>query len=185
MLLLFFYQKQKFCFTFFIFSKTIKLIAKKWVKKYLYDNDTKYYIENICHQFFDLSSHRRCSVGLQLHQKETPTQVFPVNIAKILRTPISKNICERLLLIVVIYCIKNWIKLFRNQICLLFHFETKKTLYFTYSHSISFVLSLAVIRFHSLSFFVTCCHSLSFLVLVVTRCTTRLFFINNRHRRYL
>ena len=80
---------------------------------------------------------------------------------------IFKNICERMLLIVVIYCIKNWIKLFRNQIGLLFHFETQKSLYFTYPHSYSFILSLAVIPYHSLSFFVTR------LPLVVTRCTTR------------
>ena len=45
-----------------------------------------------------------------------------------------------------------------------------KSLYFTYSHSHSFVLSLAVIRCYSLSFFVTRCHLLSF---VVTCCTTR------------
>ena len=44
-----------------------------------------------------------------------------------------------------------------------------KSLYFTYSHSHSFVLSLAVIRCYSLSFFVTRCHLLSF---VVTCCTT-------------
>ena len=51
-------------------------------------------------------------------------------------------------------------------------------------HSYSLVLSLAVIRHHSLSFFVTRCHSLSLFVirchllyhslsLVVIRCTTR------------
>ena len=56
-----------------------------------------------------------------------------------------------------------------------------KSLYFTYSHSHSFVLSIAVIPCHSLSFFVTryhslslvvtCCQSLSLVVpLVVTRC---------------
>ena len=44
-----------------------------------------------------------------------------------------------------------------------------KSLYFTYSHSYSFVLSLAVIRCHSLSFFITRCHLLSF---VVTCCNT-------------
>ena len=66
-----------------------------------------------------------------------------------------------------------------------------KSLYFTYSHSYSFVLSLAVIRCHSLSFLllvVIRCHSLSLAVplvvtrfhslyhsmsLVVIRCTTR------------
>ena len=45
-----------------------------------------------------------------------------------------------------------------------FILELKITLYFTYSHSFSFVLSLFVIRCHSLSF---CCYSLSF---VATRC---------------
>ena len=45
-----------------------------------------------------------------------------------------------------------------------------KSLYFTYSYSYSFVLLLAVIRFYSLSFFVTRCHLLSF---VFTCCTTR------------
>ena len=45
-----------------------------------------------------------------------------------------------------------------------------KSLYFTYSHSYSFVLWLAVIHCQSLSFFLTRCHSLSF---VVTCYTTR------------
>ena len=45
--------------------------------------------------------------------------------------------------------------------------------YFTYSHSFSFGLSLAVICCHSLSFFVTRCYSLSLVLLVVIRCTTR------------
>ena len=44
-----------------------------------------------------------------------------------------------------------------------------KSLYFTYSHSYSFVLSLAVIRCYSLPFFITRCHLLS---LVVTCCNT-------------
>ena len=35
--------------------------------------------------------------SLQLYLKETPTQVFPVNITKLSRTSILKNICERLL----------------------------------------------------------------------------------------
>ena len=41
------------------------------------------------------SSQRRCSVKGGMQQ---PAQVFPVNIAKFLRTPILKNIFERLLL---------------------------------------------------------------------------------------
>ena len=51
-----------------------------------------------------------------------------------------------------------------------------KSLYFTYSHSYSFVLSLPVIRCHSLSFFVTCCNLLSF---VVSCCTTRCHSLNH------
>ena len=45
-----------------------------------------------------------------------------------------------------------------------------KLLYFTYSHSYSYVLSLAVIRCYSLSFFVARCNLLLF---YVTCCTTR------------
>ena len=41
--------------------------------------------------------------GLQLYEKEIPTQVFCVNIVKILRTPISKKICKRLLLYKIQY----------------------------------------------------------------------------------
>ena len=68
-------------------------------------------------------------------------------------------------------------------------FWNLKSLYFTYSHSFSFFLWLAVIRCHSLSFFVTCSHSLSLVAIryhslsvavigchslsfVVIRCTT-------------
>ena len=58
---------------------------------------------------------------------------------------------------------------------LVFYFPWNiKSLYFTYSHSYSFVLSLATIHCHSLSFFVTRCHSLSLAVpLIVTRWSTR------------
>ena len=51
-----------------------------------------------------------------------------------------------------------------------------KSLYFTYSHSYSFALSLAVIHYHSWSFFVTRCHSLSF---AVSCCTTRCHSLNH------
>ena len=81
-------------------------------------------------------------------EKRLQQRCFPVNIAKFLRTPaFSKITSGWLLLIVVIYCIKYWIKLFRKQIGHLFHWE--KSHYFTYSHLFSFVLSLAV----------NCCHS--------------------------
>ena len=110
-------------------------------------------------------------------EKRLQHRCFPVNIKKFLRTPaFSKITSGWLLLIVVIYCIKNWIKLFRNQIDHLFHWE--KSHYFTYSHLFSFVLSLAVNCCHSLSLVVplavTRCHSLyQSLSFVVTRCTTR------------
>ena len=79
--------------------------------------------------------------------------------------PISKNICERLLLTVVIYCIKNWIKLFRNQIGLSFLLKYKIKLFYLLSFVfIRFItrchfLLLAVIRCRSLSLAVTLCHS--------------------------
>ena len=115
-------------------------------------------------------------------------------ILQTLITPISKNICEWLLLVAVIYSIENWTKLFRNQIGLLFLLKHKITLFYLLSfvfirfitrcHSlllIVFFFLLVVIRCHSLSFIVTCyttsCHSLyPSLSFVVTRCTTRLSF---------
>ena len=36
--------------------------------------------------------------GLQLIKKSLQHRCFPVNIAKVLRTPILKNVCERLFL---------------------------------------------------------------------------------------
>ena len=53
--------------------------------------------------FGDRSSHQRCSAKKLLikylqNSQEINYKFFPVNIAKCLRTPISKNICERLLL---------------------------------------------------------------------------------------
>ena len=68
---------------------------------------------------------------------------------------------------------KNVTKLFRKQICLLFHF--------TYSCSFSFVLLFVVIRCHSLSFFVTFWHSLSF---VVTRCYSLSLVVIRSHSLY-
>ena len=104
----------------------------------------------------------------------------------------SENIYEQLPLIVVIYCMENWIKLFRNQIGLLFLLKRKITLFYLLSfvfihfntrcHSASlivkfcFPLSFVDTCFHSLSLAVplvviTCCHLLSFVMpLVVIRC---------------
>ena len=56
----------------------------------------------------------------------------------------------------------------RLAFCLIWNI---KSLYFTYSHSYSFVLWLVVICCHSLSFFLTRCYSLSFVVTCYTsRC---------------
>ena len=123
-----------------------------------------------------------------LLKRDPNTGVF-LWILQNLRTPISKNTCERLLLIVVIYCTENWIKLVRNQIGLLFLLKHKITLFYgllfvfirfiTRRHSLSLIfvlcnsLSVVVIRCH---FFTTCCPSLHWLhhslSLVVIRCTT-------------
>ena len=43
------------------------------------------------------------ALSLQLYQRESPTQCFPVNIAKFLKVPILENICGRLLLDLSIY----------------------------------------------------------------------------------
>ena len=96
-----------------------------------------------------------------------------------LRTTISKNICERLVLTVVIYCIESWIKLCRKCIGLphwpFVSFETKNPS--TYSHSYSFFLSFVVFADTQCNFLlrvVICCHSLSLAVpLVVAHCITR------------
>ena len=90
----------------------------------------------------------------------TPTLAFSCEYCKL-----SKNIWEWLILIVVIYCIENWINLFRNQIGLLFLLKHKITLFYL----LSFIFICFITRCHSLSL-VIFCYSLSS---VVTCCTTR------------
>ena len=112
-------------------------------------------------------------------------------ILQTLWTPISKNICKRIRLIVVIYCIEKLIKLFRSLTGPLFLLKHKMTLFYLLSlfayvpfiahcHSLSLIaifcysLSLVVIRYHllyhSLSFVDTRCHFLSLVLpFVVTR----------------
>ena len=168
------------------------------------------------------SSHRWCSLNkifwktLQYSQEKlqasrlatllkrySNTGVF-LWILQTLITPISKNICEWLLLVAVIYSIENWTKLFRYQIGLLFLLKHKITLFYLlsfvfirfmtgchllsliviFSYSLSFVVIRCHLLYHSLSLVVpllvirctTRCHSLSLVVFDVTRCTTRLFF---------
>ena len=79
--------------------------------------------------------------------------------------------------IVVIHCIKNWIKTFRNQIDILFHLKPRITLFCLLSfavvcslslyHSLSVVISLVVTHYRLLSLVINICNSFSFLV---TRC---------------
>ena len=132
-------------------------------------------------------------------KKRLQTGVF-LWILQTLRTTILKNILERLLLILAIYCIENWIKLFRNQIGFLFLLKQKTTLFYllpfvficfiTRCHSLSLIvifccsLPFLVTRCHSLYHllslvliccFLNCCHSLS---LVVIRCTTRCYSLS-------
>ena len=144
------------------------------------------------------SSHRWCSLNkifwktLQYSQEKlqasrlatllkrySNTGVF-LWILQTLITPISKNICEWLLLVAVIYAIENGTKLFRNQIGLLFLLKHKITLFYLLSFVfIRFItrchsLLLIVFFIYSLSFVVTRCHSLSLAIpLAVTRCTPR------------
>ena len=97
--------------------------------------------------------------GLQVcnfTKKNSNTCVF-LRILQTLRKPISKNIWERLLLMVVLYCIENWIKLFRNQIVILFLLKHKITLF----SLLSFVFIRFITRCHSLPLIVIFCHSLS------------------------
>ena len=80
---------------------------------------------------------------------------------------------------VVIHCIKFWIKTFRNNISFLLHFETENHSLFIWSHSFSFVEPLVLICCHSLLFVVTRCHSmyysLSFVVSFIVICCHSLY----------
>ena len=109
--------------------------------------------------------------------------MFSCEHCKDLRTPIAKKICERLLLIVVIYCMKIEWNYSGTRLAFCFILNLKVTLLyllsFVFIHFItrSHLVSLIVIFYYSLSFvvarchsFVTRCHPLSF---IVTRCPTR------------
>ena len=84
--------------------------------------------------FENLSASPTLSYTIAINKKRLQHRCFPVNIAKFLRTRILKNICGLLLLIIVIYCMKNLIKLFRNQIGLFARFHS---LYQSLSHVVS------------------------------------------------
>ena len=122
-------------------------------------------LESLFNKFIDLQAYNFTKKRLQ-HRR------FPVNIANFKNTYFEKHlrtagsdssyILHRKLNKIIQEA--DWPS--RLAFCF---FWNIKSLYFTYSHSHSFVLSLAVIRCYSLSFFVTRCHLLSF---VVTCCTT-------------
>ena len=105
-------------------------------------------------------------------KRDSNTGVF-LGILQTLWTPISKNICERLLLIVVIDCIEKWIKLFRSLIGLLFLLK-HKILYFTYSHSYS-LLSFDVTYYLSLAVPLVCLFINDLIFFVISK-----FFYNNK-----
>ena len=65
--------------------------------------------------------------------------------------------------LVVIYCIKDWIRFFRNKVGRYFILKTKSTLFFL----LSIVFIRSTTRCHSLLLIAICYHSLS---LVVSRC---------------
>ena len=107
---------------------------------------SQYSQENICAGVFfnKITGLQACT----LLKRYSNTGVFLWTF-QTLRTPILKNICERLLLIVVINCRENWIKIFRNQIGLFFLLKHK----IICCHSLSFVVTRCTTRlsFYKLS----------------------------------
>ena len=145
-LLLFFIKNRCFVLHSVWFSKIISLTSfNNFSKTKSEKRETKCYFENIWHQFPDLYNQipdefqvQKQPVKVRNIQRKTfvleslfnkfigprlatvlkrdyNTGVFLWKL-QTLRTPILKKICERLVLIVVIYCIENWIKLFRKRI---------------------------------------------------------------------
>ena len=158
--------------------------------------------KHLCWSLFLIKLH--AFILATLLKTDSNTGVF-LWILQTLITSISKNICVRLVLIVVIYCIENWIKLFRKRIGLLFLLKHKVTLlyllsfvfirFITRCDSLShiaifcYLLSFTVIRcdllYHSLSLvvslvvirFTTRCHSLSLVIIRYTTCCHSLSLI--------
>ena len=102
--------------------------------------------------------------------------MFSCEILQILQHLFQKTFFEWLLMMVVIYCIKNWIKLLGTKLAFCFILEYKITLFYLLSSVFNFFIA----RCHSLSLIVIFCYSLSLVVIpchpflfVVTRCTTR------------
>ena len=129
-----------------------------------------------------LESHFNKFIGLQacnFTKKRLQHRCFPVNIANFKNTYFEKHL--RTADSDSSYILHSKLNKIIQEVDwssrLAFCFSWNiKSLYFTYSHSYSFVLSLSVFRCHSLPFFVIRCHSLSF---VVSCCTTRCHSLNH------
>ena len=121
--------------------------------------------------------------------KKTPTQLFSCEHCKIFKNTYFEKHLQTVVSDSSYILHKKLNKIIQGPDWPFVSIWNIKSLNFTYSHLLSFVLSLAVIRCHSLSFFVTrCyllslfvihCHSLSLAVIrnnlfsfVVTHCTT-------------
>ena len=78
----------------------VKQISETFVRKYFMKKVFLKMLQN-SQKTLMLESHFNKVVGLYICnfiKKETPAQVFPMNLAKFLRTLVLKNICECLLL---------------------------------------------------------------------------------------
>ena len=116
--------------------------------------------------------------GLQAYnftKKRLKHRGFPVNIANFKNTYFKKHL-QTAASDSSIYCVENWIKLFRNQNGLLFLLKHKSTILLSLvrTHSFQHSLSCAVMHYHFLLLVVIRCQSLSLAVPhFVTGSTTR------------
>ena len=76
------------------FLKQQKQPPEVFYKKGIFKNFAIFAEKHLC--CILLQTFRQLPSGLQLYQKETPTQLFYSKYSKFLRTPILKNIWERL-----------------------------------------------------------------------------------------
>ena len=79
-----------------------------WIRKTIFKSCSYYWYDpygiKLITKMSTISSHQRCSIkknvlkNFAIFKKRLQQRYFPVNIAKCRRTPILKNICERLFL---------------------------------------------------------------------------------------
>ena len=116
-------------------------ISSEKVKKYLHDTDTKYYIENVCHQFLDLQ--------INLYRWIHSSYILYEKFNKILQEPDWSFVTFWNLKSLCFTCSHS--------------FSFVVPLPVIRCHSLSFVIT----RCHSLSHVVTRCYSLSLVVPLV------------------